>query len=77
MLINVYPNPASNILHVDGVDAGSSIVIVNMLGQVIYNQTTTNAETNQIDIHDWAEGMYRLLINEHDNYTLHTFIVAR
>jgi len=66
--IKLYPNPANNILNIESVNNQSrSFTIFNVLGQPIYNNTLKD-KTVQIDINQWAAGIYMFVVKE-NNYT--------
>lgn len=57
--LNVYPNPAINIIHIQGVDLNSNYEIYNLLGMKL--QSGTLGKT--IGISDLNPGVYYLFIN--------------
>jgi hypothetical protein len=77
--INVWPNPASNQLQLELInasDANAVIVINNANGQVIYKQST-NVKAGKItlDISSFAKGMYHLqVLGIEDKNLVTTFI---
>ena len=62
--VKLYPNPAKNIIHIDGVDdeTGSEIVIFDLTGRVV-NQYHFN---NDIDVCDLQNGLYMLRVVNKD-----------
>ena len=58
----VYPNPATKELTISTSDKISSIVISNLLGQVLFSQQF-NSQQVQIDVSDLPAGMYLIKIN--------------
>jgi hypothetical protein len=59
--INIYPNPASSIIMVNGTSF-QTIQINNMLGEIVYQKA--NCESNEsIDISSFSSGMYFVFIN--------------
>lgn len=56
--IQVYPNPATDVVHIQGVDA-SEIQIFNALGQLV----KTVCGTNEINVSDLTAGTYLLRIS--------------
>lgn len=60
--INVYPNPAKQILTVSAIAIINSAVITNLIGQVVYTREV-NANSLQIDISTLQKGIYFLRIN--------------
>lgn len=56
--INVYPNPASNVLHVDaGSISDGEILLLDMTGRVQFRQKLTS-RIHTFDISDYATGAY-------------------
>jgi hypothetical protein len=70
--INVYPNPANDIINISGVDYPSKGRIVNTLGQEIKQFELSDFST--IDISDFAPGVYFLAI---DGYQTKTTIIKK
>lgn len=62
--VNVYPNPANSILHVEGENI-DNIRIFNALGQLM--TTTTNTE---ISVSGYSEGLYTVSVTLTDGRTL-------
>lgn len=59
----LYPNPATNVINVKGdFDANESVVVFNMLGQIVFRKAiTTNDES--IDISSLSSGIYNIYFN--------------
>ena len=55
--IMVYPNPVSDVLHIQGLEL-AEIQVFNTLGQLV----KTFKNVNEINVSDWTEGMYLLRI---------------
>lgn len=59
--INVFPNPANNVINIANAE-NSSIVVLNMVGEVV--ATIDNASANQtIDISNLSDGTYFVRVN--------------
>jgi hypothetical protein len=57
-ILDFYPNPASNILHlIHPSAANTSVTIANMNGQLVYNHIL-NAEESDINTQNLAQGLY-------------------
>lgn len=54
----VYPNPAKDILYIRGALPGSSISLLNAVGQQLLHLDVTQAETYQINTTGFATGLY-------------------
>lgn len=69
-LIKIYPNPASENLTMEIPETSKlfSVELMNSLGQVVYRNNEFEKEKNitkhQINVENFAEGVYSLLINE-------------
>ena len=51
----IYPNPAHEVLYVEGMSDRSKILIYNVLGGLVLN---TNLKENAVDISDLSSGLY-------------------
>ena len=60
--IYVYPNPNNGSFALDKLPIGSTIQIVNVVGEVVY-ETISNTHIVFIDINSAAKGLYLLTIN--------------
>ncbi|PLX07057.1 MAG: hypothetical protein C0596_13060 [Marinilabiliales bacterium] len=56
--MNVYPNPTTGILNIEGIE-GADVQILNMMGQVVESVENIN-EYSQIDMSNYANGTYFL-----------------
>lgn len=65
----IYPNPVSSILHVNNVEAGSTIKVFNALG-VLALETTSG----DIDVEALNSGVYYLVINQKGKTYTHKFV---
>lgn len=63
---NIYPNPTSGILHIEGSEM-SNIMILNVLGQEIKTVATNSDETVEIDCSDLPNGVYFVKISGKSN----------
>ena len=59
--VTVYPNPVSEVLHIQGLEP-VKVQVFNTIGQMV--KTVYNA--NEINVSDWAKGMYVLHITTAD-----------
>ncbi|MFT4662367.1 MAG: lysyl endopeptidase [Patiriisocius sp.] len=74
--INVYPNPTENILNVRfGTIANYNMEVYNVVGELIM-MTNSNGQRNvQLNVNDFASGMYFLQISGEGNNGVKTFTV--
>ncbi len=71
--ISCYPNPASNILHIDGIDnVKSDVRIMNILGEEVIK---TNS--NRIDVSDLPEGVYFATVENKTISVTKKFLIKR
>jgi hypothetical protein len=59
--LSVYPNPASEILHINSNISFAKVSLVNLLGQTIREINVAN-DSYTMDVHDIAKGLYLLKI---------------
>ena len=60
--VSVYPNPANDVLNVNNIGKDAKVIMVNSLGQVVYN--TTASEKLTINTSEMKEGFYFVKVNE-------------
>lgn len=70
--VNVYPNPATEILNVE-VETDTQVRIFNSLGQVVYSALHNN-ELQTITINQWNRGWYLVELNDGNNVITKPFI---
>ena len=73
--INVYPNPAKDILNINCVGM-KEVNITNSLGQVI-KQLKVNTDKQKIDISGLAKGLYLLKIVTKENIVYNEKIIKQ
>ena len=71
--IVVYPNPAQNIVNIQGVNAGARYTVIDQAGRVVAQSTFTGANT--IDVSDYEAGLYTLIISDNTTLTAKQFMV--
>ncbi|MBW7913711.1 MAG: T9SS type A sorting domain-containing protein [Taibaiella sp.] len=59
--IKIYPNPVSGILHIEGVEAGSTIELIDVLGRSARKQLLTAQGT--VDVSSLLSGVYVLRVD--------------
>lgn len=74
--LKVYPNPAQQFVTVEGENL-SEITIYNMLGQKVMQQPAQNGKNN-IDVADFAEGIYTLQVtSKSGDKSIRSFVIRR
>lgn len=59
--LTIYPNPASNLLFVDGLENGNMILVYDLCGKLFYSDVVNN-EKLVIDIKNWQKGIFIIQI---------------
>jgi hypothetical protein len=71
-LINLYPNPNNGSFNMD-LNEASQIIIINAVGQVIFNETL-NAGKQNLDILNAANGIYFVKVKQGNKHQTIKFI---
>jgi unsaturated rhamnogalacturonyl hydrolase len=71
--LNIYPNPASEMLFVENSEAGSMVSVYDLSGKLFYNDILKN-EKPEIDIRNWQKGIYIIQIRDTENIFYTKFI---
>lgn len=74
MNVNIYPNPAQNVIHIDGEVANSQINILDMSGREIYTSYLLE-NNNQLNIEKLSAGIYFVQIFNDKNLITKKIIV--
>ncbi len=74
--VRMYPNPAADYILVDGVEAGSQIVVYNVLGQVIISKEAT-AANERINLSEIAAGSYTLNVVKGNNIVFSGIVLKK
>jgi hypothetical protein len=76
--INVYPNPTIGLFNVDYSKA-TSVKVVDVLGDVIYNEKVdqNNSGTIAIDLANYANGIYFIYVFDGDNSSKRKLILSK
>jgi hypothetical protein len=78
--IEVYPNPASEMLYIyfkDNINEICNIQIVNLFGEEIYKLNLNPNEIYNLDISRFANGVYYLKYNINDVYYSNKFMIVK
>lgn len=73
--IQVYPNPAANMVNVTGFAAETQITLTNTQGQVVLTSNATNGDNVQIDISHLSAGIYLLQAKSADQSSVQKIFV--
>jgi hypothetical protein len=74
--IQLYPNPANDIVTLVGLPIGSTVSVSDVAGR-IYKTLQVNAETVNIHINDFANGVYILNINSNGSNAIKKLIKSK
>lgn len=69
--IVVFPNPATNILSIEGTKGDVSISILDIVGKLVVNKKVSK---NQIEIADLLNGLYFIKIQDENNIVIKIFV---
>lgn len=75
--LNVYPNPANNILHLNGNIPLSSIQVVNLGGAIVLQQDGLGSDQVAIDVSGISAGVYCLIVNYNEGFKREKLMVVR
>ena len=70
--ITISPNPANDIVHIEGAGA-AEVMVYNAIGQLV----KTVQDTNEIELKGWPKGMYLLRITDGEGATVTRRIVVK
>jgi len=59
-IIKIYPNPTSNICSISYEDGIDAVTVVNAIGQVVFSDTEIKQGSYQIDLSNFATGVYSI-----------------
>jgi hypothetical protein len=69
--INVYPNPASEVLNIDATNDVQHLTLINPVGQVVYD-AAMEANKTSIDLSEFPGGVYMVQLKKADGTVLST-----
>ncbi len=77
--VSVYPNPASDVVNIDGLQShsGAVMTIRNISGQLLQRSVLAGEPTVSIPLREWPAGMYLLQIRDADGSTLRSTFMRR
>ena len=73
--VNVFPNPANNVINVENA-AGSQISLFNITGQEVLSIEVANANA-AINVADLAEGIYVVRVNNNGKVATSKISIVR
>jgi hypothetical protein len=56
--VSVYPNPSNSVVNIELTDNISQVVVYNYVGQVVFEQNVTKAQTVQLNVRNYESGAY-------------------
>ena len=65
-IYKIYPNPTSNYIHIDNIEFNDSILIYNIVGQLVYSDNS-NGNQKTIDLTELDSGIYLLKISNNNS----------
>src|SRR5690606_31390238 len=70
---SVYPNPATENVLINNIVKGSTLEVVNTLGQVVYSEVADNSKVN-INVTEFNNGLYVIRITNENEVITNTFV---
>lgn len=61
--VKLYPNPAQNIVTIEGLENAKIIQVFTSNGQLLQTDSLEGLNTYSLQVHDWSRGLYILLID--------------
>lgn len=74
--LNIYPNPATDILTIKNAENFSSIIIRDVLGDIVYKSEILNG-IDQIKCSEYQEGIYLLTLSNNKEIVTRKIIIGR
>jgi len=67
----IYPNPSNSVVNIELPGSVSQVIVYNYLGQVVFEQNVTKAQTIQLNVRNYEAGAYlvKLLTNAGETLT--------
>ncbi len=61
-MTSVYPNPASDVVHLTGLSGLEELVVFDLMGQVVHQSKLNGASTIDLNLRDLPDGLYTLTL---------------
>jgi len=74
--VNLYPNPAQDLVTIEGLETGSMIELINGLGAVMQQKQATTYSEN-LSVENLPEGMYIVRVTFTNGKTIHQRVLIR
>jgi hypothetical protein len=72
--INIYPNPATNLVNIDSDHPINTIQIISYTGQMVYNQQVSGNNV-QINTSDFSVGVYFINVTTSEGVTTQKLLI--
>ena len=72
--VNLYPNPAKDIVTISGLNGISNVMIYDALGRMVMN---TSINTNTVDVSELVAGYYNVVIENAENRITKSLTVVK
>lgn len=76
LVVGVYPNPANRVVTVSSTTSLGSVIVLNTVGQVVYNNTTTN-NIMRLDVSSFVNGNYIIRVANANGSTTKQLVVIK
>jgi hypothetical protein len=77
--VNIFPNPATDVINVliTSIEDVTEIVVLNIIGEVIYNNKNVTSRINKVDMSQQANGVYFVKVKSGDKIITEKVILAK
>jgi hypothetical protein len=69
--ISVFPNPANDILYINGLSQNTKVTIFDIFGKMVFSKQITN---NQIDLNGFQSGVYSIKMENSKGIVTRKFV---
>jgi hypothetical protein len=69
--ISVFPNPANDILYINGLSQNTKVSIFDIFGKMVFSKQITN---NQIDLNSFQSGVYSIKMENSKGIVTRKFV---
>ena len=73
--LNIYPNPANNVISISNLDNFDFLQIKDLLGKVVYKKNISKVNNTTIDVQGFSTGTYLLNIEGSSTTTSRKIVI--
>ena len=79
-LLSIYPNPASSFVTIafnEVMMNAMDLKIINAMGQTVYTVENVKDKSIKVNVENFADGLYFIVLNNKDQTSLHKFMISK